>query len=153
MQLYGPLLDRLSWILNGPPYTSYWNFNNSFRFFFFFFLRKLIKCFCKAKLQNIGERERERERWVCLEEIAGVERHNTGREDWMICCWKNWLMGLLIRSSPMANTPALFAPTLPSSILLSCSLYVPFFQFSALLIFIVLFLCVLSWVIFKVIRT
>ena len=53
----------------------------------------------------------------------------------------------------MANTPALFAPTLPSSILLSCSLYVPFFQFSALLIFIVLFLCVLSWVIFKVIRT
>ena len=77
---------------------------------------------------------------MCLEEIAGVDRHNTGIKDWMICCWKNWLVGLLIRSSPMANTPALFTPTLPSSILLSFSLYVPFFQFSTF-IFIITIIC------------
>ena len=128
--------------------TSYRNFNSSFSIFFF--LRKLIKCFCKAKLQNLGEREREMS--VFGGDSWGREaQHGKRRLDDLLL--EELVDGSSYKKLSMANTPALFAPTLPSSILLSCSLYVPFFQFSALLIFIVLFLCVLSWVIFKVIRT
>ena len=79
-------------------------------------------------------RQTDTERWACSGEIAGQEKRNRESGEWTIWRWNN-LMGLRTKGSPAENTLASSAPTLPSSIPLSCSPYVSLGSFASFFFF------------------